>query len=207
MRRARNEPARHPGPDGGRASPRSPSPAPPYKAPRTSLGQPDLQGVWTNATITPLSRPAKFGDRAVLTAEEARAQEKATADQVARADAPTDPNLKVGDLKNANCGADGISGFNCGYNQGWKDPGEKVIDFNGEKRTSIIISPKNGQFPPMNRTAGRGARRAGGPFDGPEARGAGERCLVGFGSTSGPPMLPVMYNNNYQIVQTQGRRR
>ena len=178
--------------------------ATPYKAPRTPLGQPDLQGVWTNATITPLTRPAKFGERAVLTAEEAAAAEKATADQVARADAPTDPNLKVGDLKNANCGADGISGFNCGYNQGWKDPGEKVVDFNGEKRASIIISPKNGQFPAMKRNAaaGRAARR-GGPFDGPEARGAGERCLVGFGSTSGPPMLPVMYNNNYKIVQTK----
>src|SRR3954471_9856660 len=143
--------------------------APPaaWKAPRTSFGQPDLQGVWTNATITPLSRPAKYGERAVLTPEEAAAMEKATAAQVARADAPTDPNLKVTDLKNADCGADGISGFNCGYNQGWKDPGEKVVDFNGEKRTSIIISPKNGQFPAMNRTAGRGARRGGG-FDGPE---------------------------------------
>jgi hypothetical protein len=173
-----------------------------YKAPRTALGQPDLQGVWTNATITPLSRPAKYGERAVLTPEEAAAMERATAAQVARADAPTDPNLKVSDLKNADCGADGISGFNCGYNQGWKDPGEKVVDLAGEKRTSIIISPKNGQFPAMNRTAGRGARRGGG-FDGPEARGAGERCLVGFGSTSGPPMLPVMYNNNYQIVQTK----
>src|SRR4051812_31243610 len=117
-----------------------------YKAPRTALGQPDLQGVWTNATITPLSRPAKYGQRAVLTPEEAAAMERATAAQVARADAPTDPNLKVSDLKNADCGADGISGFNCGYNQGWKDPGEKVVDLAGEKRTSIIISPKNGQF-------------------------------------------------------------
>src|SRR3954467_12562072 len=175
-----------------------------YKAPRTPLGQPDLQGVWTNATITPLSRPSKFGERAVLTPEEAAAMEKATAAQVARADAPTDPNLKVTDLKNADCGADGISGFNCGYNQGWKDPGERGVDFTGEKRPSIILPPKNGQFPAMNRAAfaGRGARRGGG-FDGPEARGAGERGLVGFGSTPGPPMLPVMYNNNYKIVQTK----
>src|SRR5678816_1041063 len=73
------------------ATPSASNGAAPYKAPRTSLGQPDLQGVWTNATITPLSRPSRFG----------------------------------------------------------------------------------------------------------------ERCLVGFGSTSGPPMLPVMYNNNYQIVQTK----
>jgi hypothetical protein len=175
-----------------------------YKAPRNNFGQPDLQGVWTNATITPLNRPSKFGERAVLTPEEAAAMEKATMEQVKRADAPTDPNLKVGDLKNADCGADGISGFNCGYNQGWKDPGEKVVDLNGEKRTSIIISPRNGQFPPLTPAAqkNRSARRGFGGFDGPEQRGAGERCLVGFGSTSGPPMLPVMYNNNYQIVQT-----
>ena len=39
-------------------------------------------------------------------------------------------------------------------------------------------------------------------FDGPERRALGERCLLGFGSTSGPPMLPDVYNNNYQIVQS-----
>ena len=39
--------------------------------------------------------------------------------------------------------------------------------------------------------------------DGPELRPLGERCLVGFGSTGGPPMLPVFYNNNYQIVQNR----
>ena len=83
------------------ATPPHPASNTPYKAPRTPLGQPDLQGNWTNATITPLTRPAKFGERAVLTAEEAAAMEKATAAQVARADAPTDPNLKVTDLKNA----------------------------------------------------------------------------------------------------------
>jgi hypothetical protein len=178
---------------------------PAYKAPRTAFGQPDLQGVWTNATITPLTRPAKFGDRAVLTPQEAAAEEQKTANQIKRADAPTDPNLKVTELKNADCGADGISGFNCGYNQGWKDPGTSVVNLNGEKRTSIIISPKNGQFPALTKEAQaeRAAFRRGyGRADGPEQRGAGERCLVGFGSTSGPPMLPVMYNNNYQIVQT-----
>ena len=176
---------------------------PAYKAPRNNFGQPDLQGVWTNATITPVTRPAKYGDRAVLTPAEAAAMEHATAEQVKRADAPTDPNLKVGDLKNANCGADGISGFNCGYNQGWKDPGEKVVNFNGEKRTSIIISPKNGQFPAMARAGGRRGRTPGGAYDGPEQRGLGERCILSFGSSAGPPMLPLMYNNTYAITQTR----
>jgi hypothetical protein len=175
----------------------------PYKAPRTAYGQPDLQGLWTNATITPLTRPAKFGERNVLTREEAAAQERATADQVARADEPTPPHLKVTELKNADCGADGISGFNCGYNQGWKDPGTSVIDLNGEKRASILTEPKNGQFPPVTAAAQarRGARMAG-SLDGPEGRGVGERCILSFGSSAGPPMLPLMYNNTYQIVQT-----
>ena len=180
-----------------------------WHAPRNALGQPDLQGVWTNATITPLTRPQKFGTRNVLTKEEAMAAEAATQAQIKRADAPTDPNLKVSDLKNADCGPDGISGFNCGYNQGWKDPGEKVVDLNGEKRASIIVQPADGRFPPMTPNAQAKMReqmakmRSGSFYDGPEARAAGERCLVGFGSTSGPPMLPVMYNNNYKIVQTK----
>ena len=180
-----------------------PAAAQSYRAPRTPLGQPDLQGVWTNATITPLTRPAKYGERNVLTPDEARALEQATAAQVARADEPTPPELKVTELKNADCGADGISGFNCGYNQGWKDPGTNVIDFNGEKRASILVEPANGQFPPMTRAAAERRARRGGAYDGPEQRGLGERCLLSFGSSAGPPMLPLMYNNTYQIVQTK----
>lgn len=171
-----------------------------YKAPRTAYGHPDLQGTWSNATITPVTRPAKFGDRNVLTKAEADALEKANADQVARADAPTPPDAKVSDLKNADCGPDGISGFNCGYNQGWKDPGTTVIDINGEKRASIIVEPKNGQMPP--RVAG-GARMRSNRTDNPESFSLGERCLLSFGSSAGPPMLPLMYNNTYEIVQTR----
>jgi hypothetical protein len=178
-----------------------------YHAPKNAFGQPDLEGVWTNATITPLQREAKYGERNVLTPQEAAAAEAATQAQIKRADAPTDPNLKVGDLKNADCGADGISGFNCGYNQGWKDPGTKVIDIKGEKRASIIVSPSNGRFPAMTAEAQAQSRtrmqRMMNSYDGPEARAPSERCIVAFGSSSGPPMLPVMYNNNYQIVQTK----
>jgi len=176
-----------------------------YKAPRTSLGQPDLQGVWSNATITPLTRPAKYGDRLVLTPAEAAAIEGANRDKVARADAPTPPDLKVTDLKNADCGADGISGLNCGYNQGWKDSEANLIEFNGEKRTSILTSPANGQFPPPAKEAQERRRGRGfGGADGPEARGLGERCLLSFGSSAGPPMLPNgYYNNVYEIVQTK----
>jgi hypothetical protein len=173
-----------------------------FKTPRTPFGQPDLQGIWTNRTITPLTRPAKFGNRAVLTPAEAYELEEATRQQVARADAPTPPDLKVTDLKNADCGPDGISGFNCGYNQGWKDPGSEVIDFNGEKRSSIIVYPVNGQFPPRKAGAPAPRRMAGNRTDNPETFSLGERCLLSFGSSAGPPMLPLMYNNTYNIVQT-----
>jgi hypothetical protein len=184
----------------------SPSPGSSYHAPRNAWGQPDLQGTYTTATITPLTRDAKYGTRNVLTKPEADALEQATRDQVKRADEPTPPEATVKDLKNADCGPDGISGFNCGYNQGWKDPGTALIDFNGEKRASIITSPANGQFPA--RAAGAAdprAARTGRPArtDNPEGFSLGERCLLSFGSSAGPPMLPLMYNNTYQIVQSK----
>jgi hypothetical protein len=181
-----------------------------YHAPKNAWGQPDLQGNWTTATITPLTRDPKLGERNVLTKQEADKIEQATQDQIARADAPTPANATVKDLKNADCGPDGISGFNCGYNQGWKDPGTKLITINGEKRASIITSPANGQFPA--RVAGAAPARGpgGGPpgrgrgnrTDNPEGFSLGERCILSFGSSAGPPMLPLMYNNTYQIVQS-----
>ncbi|MFL5296219.1 MAG: hypothetical protein ACJ798_07540 [Phenylobacterium sp.] len=180
-----------------------------YHAPKNGWGQPDLQGNWTTATITPLTRDAKYGTRNALTKAEADALEQATQQQIARADAPTPPEATVKDLKNADCGPDGISGFNCGYNQGWKDPGTRLIDINGEKRASIITSPANGQFPARVASAGpaRGpgaaARGRGGRTDNPEGFSLGERCLLSFGSSGGPPMLPLMYNNTYQIVQSK----
>ena len=181
--------------------------APAYHAPKNGWGQPDLQGTYTTATITPLTRDPKYGTRNVLTKEEADSLEAATRAQVARADAPTPPDAKVTDLKNADCGPDGISGFNCGYNQGWKDPGTTLIDINGEKRASIITSPANGQFPPRvgaaaNAQAQQRARMRS-RTDNPEGFSLGERCLLSFGSSAGPPMLPLMYNNTYQIVQSK----
>ena len=181
--------------------------AAPYKAPLAADGHPDLQGNWTTATITPVTRDPKLGNRNVLTKEEADRIEKATQDQIARADAPTPPEATVKDLKNADCGADGISGFNCGYNQGWKDPGTKLITINGEKRASILTSPANGQFPPRVNAAAANPQaqraRMAGRTDNPEGFSLGERCILSFGSSAGPPMLPLMYNNTYQIVQTK----
>lgn len=174
-----------------------------WKAQRNAWGQPDLSGVWTNATITTLERNPIFGDRKVLTEAEAKQLESGNATRVQRANEATKDGTKVDELPS--CGG-GQTGPACGYNNFWVDPGTKVVRIGAEARTSIIVEPKNGRLP-LNPAAQARIRNAQGNarvgnFDGPERRPLGERCLVGFGSTSGPPMLPVLYNNHYQILQT-----
>jgi hypothetical protein len=70
-----------------------------WKTPRTEHGQPDLQGFWTNATISPLERDPKFGDRLVLSREEALAVERGLEQFVAEQDKPTAP--MPGSIQNA----------------------------------------------------------------------------------------------------------
>ncbi|MEI7933122.1 MAG: hypothetical protein WCI21_08730, partial [Alphaproteobacteria bacterium] len=53
----------------------APAPAAKYKAARLSIGQPDLQGTWSNVTITPLQRAPQYGNRTVMTPDEVRAAE------------------------------------------------------------------------------------------------------------------------------------
>jgi hypothetical protein len=177
-----------------------------WKAPRTAEGHPDLQGVWTNATITPLERQPQFGDRLTISATEAKALEQEQADFREEQDKPTDPKLGILDLPK-DCGG-GFSGVNCGYNNFWVDPGSHLISINGESRTSIVVEPKNGRVPPLKPEARArlakmyAAYRSSGGADGPELRPLGERCILSFDSSAGPPMLPLLYNNNYQIVQT-----
>jgi hypothetical protein len=181
-----------------------------YKAPKTEFGFPDLQGVWTNATITPLQRPANLGDRRAHTAAEAKELEQGIAEANAAADKPTDINATTQQILNSGCELRGFGGSaSCAYNNFWTDPGTKLIDINGEKRTSIIVEPADGRIPAtlpaaQARAAARRERlRGASQFDGPEQRPLGERCLMSFGSSAGPPMLPLLYNNNYQIVQTK----
>jgi len=165
-----------------------------YKAPRTSWGAPDLQGTWTNASLTSLERDDMFKGKAALTKEEADVFERTNAfAQLSAQDAkPTDPSVKAKATSDPG-----------GYNAFWLDPGTKLAVVRGEPRTSFIVQPANGKVPytPAGLKAFQTAR-ASMTFDGPEVRALGERCLLGFGSTSGPPMLPDVYNNNYQIVQS-----
>jgi hypothetical protein len=183
-------------------------PPPGWSPPKNAMGQPDLSGYWSNATMTPLTRNARVTDKATLTAAEARALEKTFADALEEADKPTDPNAptapgtddKLIALRPDFARAGGDVG---GYNTFWIDPGAHIMEVNGEFRTSILTTP-NGQ--PPKRKDGAPAGRGGGYrdiYDSYETRSLGERCIMGFGSNAGPPMFANgFYNNNYQIVQT-----
>lgn len=166
-----------------------------FKAPRTSFGQPDLQGVWTNATLTPVERPPSLGDKLVLSEQEARTMETGMARMMAAADAPSDPKAEL------KSGSDPG-----GYNLFWADFGTKVANVNGQYRSSLVVEPANGRLPALlpaaqQRQAAMIKAATSRAFEGPEGRPLGERCLIAFGNASGPPMMPVMYNSNYQIVQ------
>jgi hypothetical protein len=196
--------------------------------PRTSDGRPDLSGTYDVATLTPLQRPTQFGDNLYLTREQALEIEKKEQELLARGLEQSDPNrtappeggaAPVGfeDGERETLGAGNVGG----YNSFWIDRGSEVFSIDGKMRTSIITEPKNGRQPPLAPEAQKrlGAMRAlfrpndgtawwvkeqgPGPYDDPEQRPAAERCLLGFGSTQGPPMLPVLYNNHKRIVQTK----
>src|SRR5689334_2452929 len=196
----------------------SPKSTKPYSPRRMADGHPDLQGIYDLATLTPLERPS--GVEAALTKEEAAKREAAAAKQRAQGD----QSIK-GDRTAPPKGGDGsvgAAGNVGGYNSGWLDPGSSYTIVDGQKRSSIVIDPPNGRVPPMTpsaiqrATANRsrptsdaqesndpGLEKAPGAYDDPERRPLGERCLLGFGSTSGPPALPdYFYNNLHQIVQT-----
>ena len=92
------------------------------------------------------------------------------------------------------------------YNNLFVDRGNALARVDGRKRTSLIIDPPDGRIPPLTPEARtRANARPANRFDSAQDRPLGERCIIGFGSTGGPPMLPVGYNNNYQIIQTPGR--
>ena len=167
--------------------------------PRTTDGRPDLHGIWTNATQTPLQRPADFGEKGFLTEAEASDTEAGWRARIDRFSAPSNPERAAPTDGNTNAG----------YNGFWIDRGTNVIQINGEYRTSIVVDPLDGQIPyleggrPRNDLQAEWRATPGvEAYDDHELRPLAERCLLSFGSSSGPPMLPVMYNNNYQIVQT-----
>jgi len=176
-----------------------------YSAPTNVFGQPDLEGTWTNASLTTLTRPAEYGDRLILTPQEVAKVEGADAKEVAAGNAPTDPKVKTTDLP-YNCGR-GFSGAGCGYNSAWIDPGSTVMRVHGQPVSGFITSTANGRLPPYR--TGYSPPNYYSPAilkhraDNPETMTQGEQCLMSFGFSAGPVMLPLLYNNNYKIVQTR----
>jgi len=194
------------------------SPAADARNKRGYIGKhPDLSGTYNIATLTPLQRPKAFGDNLLLTKEQADeliAAEQALIDEGAQTSDPDrDAPPDGGD------GSEGAAGNVGGYNTFWIDRGDDVFTIDGKFRTSIITSPADGRRPAMTPPArakymkyisqfrpnkGTAYWMPGpGPYDDMELRPNAERCLLGFGSTSGPPMFPVLYNNLKRIVQTE----
>jgi hypothetical protein len=184
------------------AQPAAPAkPAAKWTMPRLADGHPDFQGVWTNKTITPFDRPKELGNKEFFTADEAKAFVKKTLERNNRDNRTDDVSDVIG-----------------AYNAFWWDSGSALLP---NMRTSIVVEPRNGQVPPL--TAARAAALAAqaqavkvrcekpgcavsnfgtpAPSDEPQALDLMTRC-ISFGTVV--PMLPTAYNNNYQIVQTDG---
>ena len=166
-----------------------------YQVPKTEWDQPDLQGVWNFSSDIPMQRPSQYGKREYMTEEEIA---EIRARRVVR-DEGSDAAIPNG-------------GVNEAYNDFWVETG----GIGDVARTSIIVYPTNGRLPPYAEGAivvqgrldpdidgERPVRFTGGGIgsDGPEDRGLGERCIVGF--NAGPPIQPSLYNNNLQIVQSR----
>jgi hypothetical protein len=171
----------------------------PWTMPRTPDGHPDLQGIWTNATLTPMERPAAFAAKSTLSDAEAKAYEKQDL-EASNIDQKGSTLLRqTGDVETG------------GYNNLFIDRGSELARVDGVKRTALIVDPTDGHAPPISekarqaRQAARGGGGFGGRYDSVKDRPLAERCIVGFGSTSGPPMMPALYNSEYQIVQTPDR--
>jgi hypothetical protein len=174
--------------------------APPTAAlPRAADGHPDLSGVWSNASITKLTRAPSVG-KLVLTPAEAKTL--ASADPMSRRQATDAAPIDASE------GAPAV-GNPGGYNAFWLDPGNTYGEVKGEFRTSWIVDPADGQLPMTKEgqalvaKARTRTRLAETPSD-PEGFDPWDRCIIGSRGSGGPGMLNNIYNSNYQIVQTPG---
>jgi hypothetical protein len=165
--------------------------------------RPELNGVWTNASLTGLTRPRGV-EKLAVTPEEAQQIAANTSIAGLPAGEVDDPSARE---PGAPPPAGSLDFGLRGYNDFWIDPGSTLALVKGEFRTSYIINPENGQVPrlenPNFERRNYGARYLTGVGDatGPEALPLAERCLLGFGNTAGPGMMGTLYNSTYQFVQ------
>jgi hypothetical protein len=157
-----------------------------WTVPRTPDGRPDLQGIWTNATLTPLERPLALAGRAFLTDQEAAALEAQAAGRQAGAD---EPSARQQAQARGDIGS---------YNQFWFDSGSTILP---TRQTSLVIGPPDGRIPVRREAEAQrdeALKRSG---DHPEFMSMWDRCI-----SRGVPgwIIPAGYNNAYQIVQTSG---
>ena len=172
-----------------------------YQPRLTPDGHPNIQGNWSNATLTTFER--SFGQGPLYTQAEVDQLEGRRAIEVTVGGQPTDPDRAPPPVSEQ---------IGRSYNEIYYDRGDRVAVVNGEFRTSLITFPSDGRIPALTSEGQRrkdeyeAFRGRFGAFDHPELRPAAERCIVFYGSSSasvmGPPMTPTRgYNNNFTIVQ------
>ena len=149
-----------------------------WAVPQTPWGHPDLQGLWTNETITPFERPAEQEGRTVLSADEAASIEAGVAERRAASDG-TSPPGSVG-----------------GYNQVWLDSGDKFLS---SRQTSLVVDPPDGRVPTRESAVARRNFNRAHEGDSYVHMSVWDRCI-----SRGVPgsIFPAGYNNAYRILQT-----
>jgi len=165
-----------------------------WTPPKTPWGDPDLQGVWNDATSTPLERPNGLAGKGVLADEEAAEFAEQLANNLSR------------DRRNGGNEVD----VNRAYNEHWMD--SRRLKITADKRTSLIVDPPDGRIPalvPLSperqkvkaaRAAANGRFNAGMP-DTYHDFSLPVRCVI---RTDSPPYLPTIYNNDFHIFQSPG---
>jgi hypothetical protein len=171
-----------------------------WTVPRTLDGRPDLQGVWGNNSVTPMTRPRQWKDKATLTDAEVEELKRMAADFVDQGGDAIFGNFVQALLDAKDKGKydqvsyDPTTG---NYNQFW------MADREWDNRTSLIIDPPDGQFPPLTpeaearREAARTTARPRGRPNGPEDLPLSERCI-----SYGAPRTGANYNSYVQVMQS-----
>ena len=177
-----------------KSAPKRPAASKAWTPTRTPWGDPDLQGVWNDATSTPLQRPSARAGKDVLSDEEANEFQQELAHDLTRDRRDGGPEADV----------------NRAYNDHWMDA--RRLKITADRRTSLIVDPADGRIPPLvplspERQQARAARAdaiarfAAGMPHRAEEMSLPVRCII---RTDSPPYLPTIYNNDFQIFQSPG---